>query len=195
MPTLTLAASTYAATPTSTNKTLITTYTDSDSTDSFTLKIAVDGLATPDPFSLSATIASGDATLTTTSNFNDVRKGDAVSAASGIPGGTTVAAITHVTGKDTKTLELSANATATATQSTTFTPDAPTGDLFLLQGSIKPVATTTPAKDSFVLEVTAYAFNGKDEAPGEPSPTDAAIAGTIKAQAHWIDYETNVERT
>lgn len=194
MGTLTLGASTVNLAPSNVSKAIVATYTDSDSTDTFTLKFAA-SLPTPGTFTATAITANGLPTLTTTANFNKVRKGDGVSAGAGIAGGTTVAAITHVTGKDTKELVMSANGTADGSRTVTFTPPAPTGEVFVMTGKIEAVKGGTNANDTYQLTAELFAFNGKNEASANPSTSDATKMGSVSGQVHFPSYETAIART
>lgn len=189
---ITVGMSTVAAAPTNVNKTLTASYTDSDTTDTFTWSLA-SAQSTPSAFTVSST-TNATTTLTTTANFNKVRKGDGVSG-TGIPSSTTVASISHVSGTDTKSLVLSNAATNSATNTITFTPAAPTGEIFVVQGSISPQSSATGASDRYQLTVDVYVMDGKNQATTNPSVNDAVKAGSVTAVQHFPTFESNVART
>lgn len=189
---ITVGMSTVAAAPTNVNKTLTAVYSDTDTTDTFTWSLS-SAQATPAAFTVSST-TNATTTLTTTAHFNKVRKGDGVSG-TGIPGGTSVASITHVSGVDTKSLILSNAATNSATNTITFTPAAPTGEVFVIQGAIAPQASASGANDRYQLTVDVYVMDGKNQATTNPSVNDAVKAGSITAVQHFPTFEANVART
>jgi hypothetical protein len=196
MGTLTLAGST-VSTASAVSKVLIPAYTDSDTTDTFTIRVPLSGIATPGTFSVSSLVVNGSPTLTTTNTFNSVRKGDGL-AGTGIPGGATVSQVVHVEGGSVKALTMSANATAgdgVTPVSITFTPAAPTGDVFVISGALTPQRTSSGANDAIALTVDVYVMDGKNQSPSAPSINDAVKAGTVVAEQSFVTFERNTART
>lgn len=196
MATLSLAMSTAGAIGNVT-KTLVSTYSDNDTDDVFTVKIVRNALSTPATFTVSAIASNGSPTLTTSSNFNKVRKSDALSG-TGIPGGATVASINHVEGTDTKALTMSANATAgdgVTPVTVTFTPPAPTGEVFFAEGKLTPNKSASGASDVVGLTIDVYKYTGKNEATANPLTTDAIKVASISTNQHIPTYEANIART
>ena len=183
MSTLTLASSTVAAVPTVVNLPMVCTYTDSDTTDTFTIKIALAGLTTPPPVTLTGTGVNASPTLTLASGGLGTRKGDVVtSAIAGIPAGTSVLAINSAT-----SLTLSNNLTAALTAAAVIaTPPAPTGEVFFLSGALTQSGSASGALDNQTLIVDVLRFPGDGKAA--PLITDGQKVGSVQAAVNISNY-------
>ena len=186
MSTLTLASSTVAVAPSVLNIPMVCTYTDSDTTDTFTLKIALAGLTTPPPVTLTGTGVNASPTLTLASGGLGTRKGDVVtSATAGIPVSTSILAVNSAT-----SLTLSNNLTAALTAAAVIaTSPAPTGEVFYLSGALTQSGSASGALDNQNLTVDVIRFPGDGKAT--PAITDGQKVGTIQTAVNISNYKIN----
>lgn len=169
-----------SATPETLAPPLLFVHTANDSGDYLDTLVQYESLApSPSTFTIaSCATTSSSPTVTKTGAFANavVRPGDSVSG-TGIPGGTTVTAVTD------NTLTLSANATATGTATLTFTPPTFNASMFLER------RTFTMRGSTLIMNVKIYASDGKINRDADGNGSDDANLAT----AGTLVLEQNVE--